>query len=87
MLLTGILLYLFRDVVTKNLRYFLPVPPLGVAAYVFVFNLFNFYGGNLPGNVGEIARELILSAIISGVVFCAFIVANVALTYWLKQIL
>lgn len=50
MLLTGLLLYIFRDVVSRNVRFFLPVPPLGVAAYVFVFNLFAFYDGNLPGN-------------------------------------
>jgi len=31
MLLTGLLLYFFRDIVTKNVRFFLPIPPLGVA--------------------------------------------------------
>ena len=86
MLLTGLLLYVFRDVVTRNVRFFLPVPPLGVAAYVFVFNLFAFYNGNLPGNFGDTVRELVTSAAISGVVFCVFIVANLVLTYWLKQL-
>ncbi len=86
MLLTGLLLYVFRDVVTKNVRFFLPIPPLGVAAYVFVFNMFGFYNGNLPRDLGVIVRELLASAVISGVVFCAFIVANLALTYWLKQL-
>ena len=40
MLLTGVLLYAFRDRVSPYMRYFLPVPPLGVAAYIVVFNLF-----------------------------------------------
>lgn len=86
MLITGLLLYIFSDVVSRNIRFFLPVPPLGVAAYVFVFNLFAFYNGNLPGNIWDTVRELGISAGISGIVFCAFIVANLALTYWLKQL-
>jgi len=36
MMLTGVVLYLFRDIVSINIRFFLPIPPLGVAAYVFV---------------------------------------------------
>lgn len=86
MLLTGLLLYVFRDFVTRNVRFFLPVPPLGVAAYVFVFNLFAYYNGNLPGNVSDIARELATSAVVSGIVFCVFIVANLALTALLKHL-
>src|SRR5574341_617257 len=83
MLLTGLLLYLFKDVVSRNVRFFLPVPPLGVAAYVFVFNMFAFYNGKLPDNIWDTVSELVTSAVISGVVFCAFIVANLLLTYWL----
>ncbi len=86
MLLTGLLLYLFRDVVSRNVRFFLPIPPLGVAAYVFVFNMFGYYSGNLPGNVWETLRELTASAVISGIVFCGFIVANLVITYCLKQL-
>ena len=62
MLLTGLLLYVFRDVVSRNVRFFLPVPPLGVAAYVFVFNLFAFYNGNLPGNFWDTVRGVVISA-------------------------
>ena len=86
MLLTGLFLYLFRDFVSQNIRFFLPIPPLGVAAYVFVFNLFRFYEGNLP-NIWATARELVISAVISGVVFCIFITANLVITFFLKRIL
>lgn len=86
MVLTGLLLYVFKDVVSRNVRFFLPIPPLGVAAYVFVFNMFAYYNGNLPGNVWETIRELTASAVISGVVFCGFIVANLVITYCLKQL-
>ena len=86
MLLTGLFLYLFRATVSQNIRFFLPIPPLGVAAYVFVFNLFRYYDGKLPHNPWDTVGELVSSAVISGVVFCAFVVANVAITNLLKEI-
>src|SRR5262245_17095168 len=87
MTLTGVLLFIFRDWITRDIRFFLPIPPLGVAAYVFVFNMFRYYDGVLPADPWVTVRELILAAIISGVVFCAYITANVVLTNWLKGIL
>ena len=87
MLLTGLFLYFFRGIVSTNIRFFLPIPPLGVAAYVFVFNLFSHYNGNLPGNIWDTIGELTLSAVISGIVFIAFIAANVVITNLLKGIL
>ena len=42
-MLAGIILYLFRGSITTNIRYLLQVPPLGVAAYIFAFNLFRYY--------------------------------------------
>jgi len=48
MLLTGLLLFVFQDSIAQHRRFFLPIPPLGVAAYVFVFNLFDHYNGKLP---------------------------------------
>lgn len=85
MTLTGILLYFFRSSISENMRFFLPIPPLGVAAYVFVFSLFSYYEGKLPSNAWDTARELVIAAVISGIVFCAFITANVVLTAFLKE--
>lgn len=87
MMVTGLLLYLFRNVVSENMRFFLPIPPLGVAAYVYVYNMFRYYNNNLPNNVTDTLHELINSAVISGIIFCAFITANVVILYWLKKIL
>ena len=87
MLLTGLFLYVFRGMVTTNIRFFLPIPPLGVAAYVFVFNLFSHYNGSLPPNIWDTVGELTLSAVISGIVFILFIAANVAITNILKGLL
>ena len=32
MLAAGLLLYLFKDAVARHVRFFLPIPPIGVAA-------------------------------------------------------
>lgn len=85
MLLTGLCLYLLRGLVSENIRFFLPIPPIGVAAYIFVFNLFQYYDGNLPANHWDTVRELTASAVICGIVFCAFIAANVLITNFLKD--
>ena len=87
MLLSGLLLYLFRDSISENLRYFLPIPPIGVAAYIFVFNMFRHYEGHLPANASGTIREVINSAVIVFAVFTIFVVLNISITYFLKKIL
>ena len=84
MLLTGLLLYIFKDIVSRNIRFFLPIPPIGVAAYIFVFNMFRYYNAELPGNFWDTLRELTVSAVISGIVFCSYSVLIVFLTYVFK---
>ena len=87
MLLSGLLLYLFRDSVSDFLRFFLPIPPIGVAAYIFVFNMFRHYDGNLPANASGIIREVGNSALIVLAVFTVFVVLNISITYFLKKLL
>jgi hypothetical protein len=72
MLISGLSLYFFRDFVSDHLRFFLPIPPLGVAAYVFVFNLFKDYGGVLPKSPGLVWQEIITSTMIGAVIFGGF---------------
>jgi hypothetical protein len=73
-MVTGALFLLFRSVLSDNLRFFLPIPPLGVAAYIFVFNLYNYYGGNLPDNRWITVREILSSIAVSSIIFSIFIV-------------
>lgn len=87
MLLTGLSLLLFRDTVVRNIRYFLPIPPIGVAAYIFVFNMFRAYGGSLPGSTMGTIRELAVSTLVMTLVFAVFVTANVALTYVLNRLI
>lgn len=86
MLLSGLLLYLFRDAVSNNLRFFLPIPPIGVAAYIFVFNMFRHYGGHLPDNLMMSIREIVISSLFALGVFAVFVVLNISITYLFKRI-
>ena len=85
MLLTGLLLYVFRERVSPHLRYFLPIPPLGVAAYVFVFNLFKDYQGNLPPKQWEVMSEVVTSTIISALIVGVFTTCLVVGIEYLKK--
>jgi hypothetical protein len=68
-LLMGIVLYLFRDQFAGNVRFFMPIPPLAVAAYIFVFNMYNHYGGRLPEGQWVAAREILFSTAIAALSF------------------
>ena len=86
MFLTGGGLYLFKGFISNHIRYFLPTPPLAVAAYVFVFNMFKHYEGDLPAENGKILSELIFSTLTAAIIFGVFtllliVIINVAKKY------
>lgn len=85
-MLAGITLYFFRGSISTNIRYLLQIPPLGVAAYIFAFNLFRYYHGNLPDNIGITAREIIISTLISGGVFFIFTVMFVVIISFIDSL-
>lgn len=72
-LFTGIFLYLLRDHITKNTRFFMPIPALGVAAYIFAFNMFRHYNGKMPRTTAMALREIALSTAVAGIVFSVFV--------------
>lgn len=75
MLFSGIGLYYFKLAFTSGgIRYFLPIPPIGVAAYIFVFNLFKSYDGRLPEKTMAVVSEIFISTAISSLIFFAFTV-------------
>jgi hypothetical protein len=71
-LLTGVILYIFRDQVYDNVRYFMPLPPIGVAAYIFVFNMYRHYDGTLSGGSWGAAKEILISTAIAAAAFGVF---------------
>lgn len=72
MLVTGLVLFLFEGSIAPYRRFFLPIPPLGVAAYVFVFNVFQHYNGDLPQTPGGTIIEVLSGTAIAGSVFLVF---------------
>ncbi len=85
-MLAGIALYFFRGSIATNIRYLLQIPPLGVAAYIFSFNLFRYYNGNLPDNVAIAAREIVISTLVSASVFFVFTVMFVLIISYVARL-
>jgi hypothetical protein len=71
--LGGIALYFTRSFISSRVRYFLPIPPIGVAAYVFVFNMFRFYNATLP-SCSDILIEVLLSTLTAASIFFLLVV-------------
>lgn len=71
-LLTGTALYVFRDQVSENVRFFMPIPPLAVAAYIFVFNMYSYYEGELPKGNWTAAKEIVYSTAVAAISFGVF---------------
>jgi hypothetical protein len=86
-LITGILFYVFRSEVSKNIRFLLPIPPLGVAAYVFVFNMYNHYGGNLPEKPWGMVKEIMLSVAVASFIFATFTILLILFTSLFRRVI
>lgn len=84
-LLTGISLYLFRERIADNVRFFMPIPPLAVAAYIFVFNMYSHYDGNLPDGNWAAAREILYSTAIAAIAFGIFALLIVVIISFVRR--
>jgi hypothetical protein len=84
-LLTGVILYIFRDQISDNVRFFLPLPPLGVAAYIFVFNMYRHYDGALPNGPLSTAKEIVYSTAIAAIAFGVFTALLVIIIDYIKR--
>ena len=72
MALTGFILYIFRDQLSGSIRFLMPIPPLGVASYIFVFNMYQYFGGRLPGSSVDTVKEILISTAVSALFFGVF---------------
>jgi hypothetical protein len=72
MLVTGLLLYAAKGSIGPQARFFLPIPPLGVAAYVLAFNVSRHYNGQLPDGPWILLREVVWGTAIAAAIFFAF---------------
>lgn len=71
-LLAGVALLFYKQHIAPYMRYLLPIPPIGVASYVFVCNMFSKYDGRTPGTAWETLVEIFLASGISFVFFFVF---------------
>jgi amino acid permease len=84
-LLAGIALLCWKNQIAPYMRYLLPIPPIGVASYVFVYNMFSHYGGTRPSPFGDIVKEVVWASAISSMAFLAFTLILVFLVSFLKD--
>ena len=84
-LLTGIVLYFFRDEISDNVRFVMPIPPLVVAAYIFVFNMYSHYGGQLPDGKWFSLREVLISTATAAISFGVFVALIMIIVGFLKR--
>ncbi len=72
MSLFGIVLILVREQIAGYARYLLTIPPIGVASYVFVFNLLKKHNGGIPASVPIFLSEVAMATLIAAAVFFTF---------------
>lgn len=86
MMLAGVMLYIFKDHLTGgSIRFFLPIPPVAVAAYIFVFNVYKQYQCSLPIK-SIIISEVFFATLTSTFFFFTFTVALIFLIHFIKSI-
>lgn len=79
MFVLGLLLYLNGTRIAPYMRYLLPMPPIAVAAYIYVLNAVNAKGGplTLKDMVLETAIGTAVFVLITGLLLVAYYVISV----------
>jgi hypothetical protein len=86
-LLTGLSFLFFRDFITKNIRLFLPIPPIGVAAYIYIVNLYQHHNGDLTDRFSATIGEILLSVGIVSLTYTAFIVVLILFINGIRKLI
>ena len=71
-MLTGSALYIFRVHVADNSRFVMPIPALGVASYIFIFNMFRHYNGDVPDTLLTALKEVAYATAVAALAFGLF---------------
>lgn len=86
MMIAGIALYYCKENLTGGvIRFFLPIPPIGVAAYIFVFNMFKHYQCATPAK-SIMVSEVLMATLVSGGFFFIFIAVLIPLISFIKDL-
>jgi hypothetical protein len=70
--LFGIVLFIMKEHVFAHMRYVLTIPPTGVAAYIFIFNLSKKYNGKVEAISLSFLMEAIVATICVAAIFFVF---------------
>ena len=85
MLVIGIALYCFKGHIGGSMRFFLPIPPIGVAAYIYAFNMFKHYNCRVPAG-SALVWELMAATLVSLFFFLVFSVVLIGVINLLKDV-
>ena len=86
-ILSGIVLTYFRDFISSHIRYVMPIPPIAVASYVFVYNMFNKYDGGLSNTTSRVLAEICWATLISSGAFLLFTILIIIFVNLTKNLL
>jgi len=85
MAILGFLLYFLKKQAFPYMPYLLMIPPIGVASYVFVFNISRKYNGLLPTSFSALTKELLLATAFATGIFLIFTVLLLLMTGLFKK--
>ncbi|MBU2512328.1 hypothetical protein KJ966_13410 [bacterium] len=72
MSLLGIILILVKEQIADYARYLLTIPPIGVASYVFIFNLLKKHNGRVPAFTPFFLPEALTASLLAALFFFLF---------------
>ena len=84
MLVAGLFLLFLKGNLSDGIRFFLPIPPIGVAAYIFVFNMFKHYQCIVPSRTTMISEMLYATAVSSFFFFVFTAALMVLISFFVK---
>lgn len=73
LVIAGVAMLLFREQIMPYFKYLLPIPPISVGVYVFVFNLFKDGGGKEGAAWHLVLLEVVKASLVAS--FSFFIIA------------
>ncbi len=72
MALLGAILYIFKEAAAPYMRFLLTIPPVGVAAYIYVFNMFRKFNGELQQPRMSLLTDMLIATATAAAVFLIF---------------
>lgn len=84
-LLTGLSLFFFRGFFARYIRFFLPIPPLAVAAYIYVYNMYDQFGGRLPARSLDLVKDVAINVLISFTFLTVFTILLIFMIDFLRK--